>query len=167
MTLPESVRDAAGPVPLGEDLALDLFRRLLPDLQWVSLLTPAYSPPFALVREVTFYGAWTPDRRFIREYFITIETFTEGLESDVEGPLIHRAAENVLLRASLAHEPVLDGAGWLEAAELVEPARRVSDWASANGPVQFADLPQGWTRHISTHRLTVKRSDVGPHIYDY
>lgn len=161
------MRDAAGPVPLGEDVALDLLRRKLPEMHFVSLLTPAIDPPYALVREVTFYGEFSPDRRFIREYFITIETFTEGLESDVEGPLIHRAVEIELLRAALGHEPVVDGAGWLEEAALIEPARRVSDWASADGPVQFADLPQGWARHISTHRLTVKRADVGPHVYDY
>lgn len=167
MALSESILDAAGPVPLGEDVALDLLRRHLSGISFTSLLSPGTPPPFVLVREVTFYGGWTADRRFIREYFISIETFTEGLESDVEGPTIHRAVENTFLRAALGHEPVVGGAGWIEAAELVEPARRVSDWASAVGPVQLADLPQNWVRHISIHRLTLKRSDVGPNVYDY
>lgn len=148
-------------------MALDILRRKLPGMNFVSLLTPHVAPPYALVRETTFLGSFNTDRRFMREYFISIETFTEGLESDVDGPKIHRAVEDVLLRTALGHEPVMNGAGWIEAAELIEPAKRVSDWAASAGPVQFADLPAQWTRHISIHRLTLKRPGVGPNVYDY
>lgn len=165
--LPESVRDAAGEFPEGIDVGLDILRRRFPEMHFISLLSPGTAMPFTLVREVTFYGAWSVDSRFMREYFISIETFTEGLESDVDGPLIHRAAEDAFRRTALGHEAVVNNTGWIEGYELVEPARRVSDWASADGPVQMADLPAGMVRHMSIHRLSLKRSQVGPNVYDY
>lgn len=166
MSLPDSIVAEAEGVPAVEDLALDILGRRLPELQAVSLIEPRPNPPFVLVREVTFHGAWTADRRFIREYHISVESFTAGLESDVEGPIIHQAVENALTRSGLANDEVLDGLGWIAGTELVEPARRVADWASTDAPVQYADLPHGWARHISIHRITFKRANVGPHIYN-
>lgn len=167
MALPESVILASDGAPEGIDVALDILRRRLPGVDFITLLTPHVAPPFVLIREVGFEGSFTTDRRFRREYFISIETFTEGLESDVEAPKFHRAAEDAFTRVALGNEPVLDGAGWITGYETVEPSRRLYDWASATGPVQTADLPTNWTRHHSLHRIELKRSDVGPHLYDY
>lgn len=148
-------------------MALEILRTRLPGVRFISQISPHVAPPYVLVREVGFEGAFVADRRFKREYFISIETFTEGLESDVEAPLFHRAAEDAFTRVAYGNESVLDGAGWITRYELVEPARRLSDWASAAGPVQTADLPTNWTRHHSLHRIELKRSDVGPNVYDY
>jgi len=166
-SLPESVWRENVSIPQAEDLALDVLRRRLPGLTFTSLIEQEIPPPFVLVRAVSFYGAYTADTRFIRDYFISAESFTKGLESDVDGPPIHIAIENAFKRAALASDPVLDGAGWIEGAELVDPARRVADWANSEGPVQYADLPQGWARFISTHRIKFKRAVIGPHIYDH
>lgn len=167
MALPESITDSAGTVPEGIDVALEILNRRLPGFVFAGLIYPGLAPPFALVREAGFEGAWRADRRFVREFFISIETFTEGLESDVESPKIHRAAEDAFTRAFYGNEVLQDGAAWLVDYELAEPARRLYDWASATGPVQTADLPTNWTRWHSLHRIGIKRSDVGPNVYDY
>lgn len=166
MALPESITDATGNWPEGRLVALEVLRERYPDFLWTGLISPTNKPPFALVREVGFEGAWAQDRRFKREFFVSIETFTEGLESDVEAPQIHRAAEDAFTRAAFGNE-VVGGTAWLVDYELAEPARRLYDWASATGPVQTADLPGNWTRWHSLHRIEIKRSDIGPHVYDY
>lgn len=165
MALPDSILDATGDWPEGRLLALAVLRERFPEMRFAGLISPSLEPPFALVREVGFEGAWDQDSRFKREFFISIETFTEGLESDVDAPKIHRAAEDAFRRAALGNRFVLDA--WIVDYDLAEPPRRLYDWASATGPVQTADLPVNWMRWHSLHRIEIKRSDVGPHVYDY
>ena len=167
MALPDSILDATGDWPEGRLVALEILRSRFPEFRFVSLISPEHTPPWALVRETGFEGAVYEDRRFMREFFISIETFTEGLESDVDAPNVHRAAEDAFTRAALGNISVGGGTSWIVDYSLEEPARRLSDWASASGPVQTADLPTNWTRWHSLHRIAIKRSDVGPHVYDY
>lgn len=167
MALPESVLDEAWDVPLAEDIAVEVIRARLPGLEVTTLIEQDMPPPFVLVRSISFQGTWSSDPRFMRDYYISIESFTSGLESDVEGPQIHIAVEGALRRSGFANDVVLDGLGWIEEAELIEPARRVADWANSEGPVQYADLPEGWARFYSAHRIKIKRAHIGPHAYDY
>lgn len=167
MVLPSSIIAASGQAPEGRLVALEILRDRFPGFVFAGLISPSLDPPFALVRETGFEGSWAGDRRFKREFFISIETFTDGLESDVEAPQIHRAAEDAFTRAALANRSVSAGAAWVTDYELADPPRRLYDWASATGPVQTADLPVNWTRWFSLHRFDIKRSDVGPHVYDY
>lgn len=165
--LPDSVLAESGGVPQAEDIALELLRRRLPGLHVTSLIEQDQPMPFVLVRAVSFQGAWSADPRFVRDYYISADSFTSGLESDVEGPLIHLAIENVLRKAALAHDPVMIDRGWVEEMDLIEPARRVADWANSEGPVQYADLPQGTARFTSIYRLQIKRAEIGPHTYSH
>lgn len=165
--LPDSILAENVGVPQAEDVVVELIERRLPGIYVTTLIEQDTEPPYVMVRSVSFQGNWGADHRFMRDYYVSIETFTEGLESDFEAPQIHTAIENSFRRAAYANDVVLDGLGWVEETELIEPARRVSDWANSEGPVQYADLPQGWARFISTHRLKIKRSQMGPHKYEF
>lgn len=166
MAVPDSVAAATAFTLYGEDLAIDILGRRLPGLRVASLIEQDTRPPFVIARTATFLGLYGTDERFINDFYISVDVFTDGIDADYEGPQIIAAMTDAFLRSAHANDEVLDGLGWVTAADLVEPARRRADWANSEGPVQYADLPAGYARFTALYYVQVKRAHVGPHIYN-
>lgn len=148
-----------------EDAMLELFRRRIPDLNFTSLIEQDRPAPFVLIRKVAPNNVGLRDYRFLETYYFSVETFTDGLDADIDGPRIILAMRNALTRAALNHDPVLDGLGWIQAGRMVGDAMRRADYANSEGPVQYADLPQEWVRYTATFRVQIKRAHVGPNLF--
>lgn len=150
-----------------EDVVLELFRRRIPDLRFTSLIEQDRPAPFVLLRGVAPNNVGREDGRFIETFYFSAEVFTDGLDADADGPRILLAMRNALTRAALANDPVLDGLGWVQAGRVVGKPVRRADYANSEGPVQYADLPQEWVRYMATFRITIKRANVGPNIFNH
>lgn len=166
MALPPSILASAEHELIAEDVILELLRRRLPDMRFTSLIEQDRKPPFVLVRKALFGNQHRGDERFIDSFYFTAHVFAEGLDADAEAPVVLAAIGNELKKAALMHDEVLDGLGWVSSTRVVEQARRRSDYADSEGPVQFADLPQGWVRYTAIFHLQIKRAHVGPNIYN-
>lgn len=166
MALPESVLASSETAMVVEDVVLELFRRRLPGVRFTSKIEQDRPAPYVLLRAANFGNEWQADERFLESFYFSVETFTSGLEADVEGPLIIAAMNKQLKLAALSHDLVLDGLGWVQEGRLVQKPRRRADYANSEGPVQYADLPQDYARYMSTFYIQIKRADIGPNIHN-
>lgn len=84
--------------------------------------------------------------KYNRRRVLEIEAFTSGLEADADGAYLLEACEHALILAR-DEQWVVPGVGYLQAFQIMSPATRVADWATATSVVQYASLPKGWVRH--------------------
>lgn len=152
-TLPPSVLNAIGLEPI-EDIALHLLRARFPDLQVGSLISDDQTFPFMLVRRDGDWGAWSGDSRFLDAGQLSVHTFAAGIDSDVDAAKLGWAAE-VALRSAI--NVVVPGLGHLTKARMTSAPARKTDWATATGPVQYADLPTGVSRYETGFFLEMKK----------
>lgn len=165
--LPDSIIEAVKRCP-AEDYMLALLRKLHPDLTVLSLIPlrqdGSYAWPngidyFVLVRRAP---SLTPsrDERFIDTAGISLQVFAKDPEADSKCALISEGIRATLRDASLdpasTYIPGLGSMAWLDYSQ--EAVRR-TDWATATGPVQFADLPTGFMRYEARYTIGI-RPDV-------
>lgn len=155
--LPASILNKVAMHPV-EDLVLAILRDELPDLPVRSLIPLDTSdlPFFALVRRVPFVGAWNGDHRFIDHAAIAIHVFTNDPDGDEKGALISEAIRVALWDAS--HKQVMyPNLGYLLTMRMTTEPTRQTDWATATGPVQYANLPEGTFRYQTNYTLKIRR----------
>jgi hypothetical protein len=153
--LPQSVLDLVELSPV-EDILLTILRDGLPDVPIVSLIAEDPPPMFVLVRRLHGMGDWDGDPRFTDSGRFFIHTFTEDPDGDEKGALLSEAVRVVLRNAWLAHRNVPGRGSVINIKMLSEPSRK-TDWATASGPVQYADLPTGFWRYESTYQINVRK----------
>jgi hypothetical protein len=153
--LPQSVLDLVELSPV-EDILLTILRDGLPDIPVVSLIAEDPPPMFVLVRRLHGMGDWDGDPRFTDSGRFFIHTFTEDPDGDEKGALLSEAVRVVLRNAWLAHKNVPGRGSVINIKMLSEPSRK-TDWATASGPVQYADLPTGFWRYESTYQINVRK----------
>ena len=153
-TLPESVLRMVEYSPI-EDIVLAALRKRLPDVRVQSLYRENESTPLVLIRRDPEESNWSGDPHHLDTAYIDVEVLTEGLEADTDGALLGEAVR-VALRDTWLQRDIFPGLGhfvWVE--QTVAPHKR-SDWATATGPVQYADLPAGWSRYESSFYIEVR-----------
>jgi hypothetical protein len=153
--LPPSVLALVELSPI-EDILLTVLRAGLPDILVCSLIPKNPPSAFVLVRRMPGMGLWRGDSRFTDSGRFYIHAFTEDPDGDEKGALLSEAVRVVLRNAWLAHTVVPGRGSVIEIKMTSEPAR-VTDWATASGPVQFADLPSGFWRYESTYSIKVRK----------
>lgn len=163
--LPQSVFDLAELAPV-EDVLLAILREHLPEVNVTSTIPAAEDTdlfPLILARGASSsFGAVTREPRFIGRSAVTIHTFTQdpptpGLPGgDQQGAILSEAVRVIFRDVGLA-KPFIPGIGTILAITMTSPPRRVSDWATATGPVQYADLPAGVWRYETHYRLSYRR----------
>ncbi len=153
--MPQSIVDLVELSPV-EDVLIEVLRAGLPDVPVVSLI--AEDPPhlFVLVRRLHGMGDWRGDPRFTDSGRFFIHTFTEDPDGDEKGALLSEAVRVVLRDAWLNHANV-PGKGSVISIKMLNEPSRVNDWATASGPVQYADLPTGFWRYESIYQINVRK----------
>lgn len=137
-----------------EDVLLALLRPELPGIQVKTLIAQHQTFPLVLIRRLPTFGEWDGDARFTDTARVAIYTFCEDPDGDEDAALLGEACR-VVLRDSL--HKVIPGRGHLTRVQLNSAPRRVTDWATSTGPVQYADLPTGVHRYESIYDFDVRR----------
>jgi len=154
MALPSSITDLVE-IPPVEDLILPVLRARMPDMAFHALIEDAANMPFVLVRGGV-WGNWSGDERgFYQSTAFTVHTYTSGINGDQEGAQLSEAIRVTMRNAANAQHHVA-GVGYLTQARLQTEPRRVPDWATSSGPVQFADLPSEVWRYESLYRVSFR-----------
>lgn len=155
MALPQSVLDLVEFTPI-EDIVLAILRERIPDIPVGTLIAPHQDVPFVLVRRSPEFDRWRGDPRFLESVAVDIQVICSGIDSDDDAALLSEAVR-VALRDAADEKVVYPGLGSLHHHTQTISAHRRPDWATATGPVQYADLPTEHTRYESTHRLVVRK----------
>jgi hypothetical protein len=153
MALPAEVYALAEFSPL-EDLVLALLRDKFAQVPVRSLITDPTTMPIIVIRLGDGWGVWNGDPRFITTGQLMVDTFADGLNADQDAATLGEAVR-VALRDSI--NVVKPGLGHLTSVEPIHLPRRKADWATAIGPVQYADLPTGTVRYEADYDVAWRR----------
>ena len=153
MTLPNIVLSMVDFHPL-EDIVLELLRARFPSTIPVqSLIADRQMFPFILVRRADDWGRWDGDS-FVSSGTLAVHTFCEGLDADQDAALLGEAVRVALFDSI---NDVVPGKGHLTRIEPITFPRRMPDFATAVGPVQYADLPTGVVRYEARYDVSYRR----------
>ena len=159
--LPPEIKALAELSPV-EDLLLAILRDGLPGIQVKSLLADNQEFPLVLVRRLPSFGPWEGDTRFVDAAQVAIHTFCADPNGDEDAAILAEAVRVVMRDAWLDHK-VVPGRGHLTRVDMTSAPRRVSDWATASGPVQYADLPSGVWRYETLYQIEIRKPRVRPY----
>lgn len=152
--LPQSIHDLAE-FPALEDVGIAVLRPAL-ELPVRTLIPDQLDVfPFVLVRGNHTAMGWGGQERFVDRGVLAVHTFTDGPEADDDGARLSEAIR-VILREAAKRKVRIDDRNHLHRVTMTSRPRRVSDWATSQGPVQYADLPTGVQRYESLYRVTVR-----------
>lgn len=154
--VPQEIMDLAEMSPL-EDVALYILRQSIKTVPIYSLIPEAVqSDAFIVVRKSFPFGIWSGDPRFVDQTDLEVHVFARNPDGDARCAVISEAVRVVMHRAWMdnLHIP---GRGYVSRCEMVSEPARKTDWASSTGPVQYADLPEGFWRYETKYSLTIRR----------
>jgi hypothetical protein len=159
--LPPAIRALAELSPV-EDLLLAILRRGLPGIRVNSLIADDQQFPLVLVRRAPHLGQWEGDTRFLDQADVVVHTFCADPNGDEDAAILAEAVRVVLRDAWLSNTSV-PGRGHISRVEMTSAPRRATDWATATGPVQYADLPTGVWRYESAYRIAIRKPRTRPY----
>jgi hypothetical protein len=158
--LPDHIKGMAEMSPV-EDLLLAILRDGLPGIQVKSLIAAHQTFPLVLIRRTPTFGLWNGDTRFTDSAQIAVHTFCEDPDGDEDAAILSEAVR-VVLRDAWLSQKVVPGRGHFTKVELTSAPRRVTDWATSSGPVQYADLPTGVWRYESIYQIDIRKPRSRP-----
>lgn len=161
LDLPDEVLDRAE-FPPAEDFVVYALRRAMPSIPAFTLIPEDIPENFVLVRKDQPAGYFQTDERHTWWSWIAIHVYTADPDGDEKGALISEAIRVALRDAWLEHLEV-PGMGWFSKVRLTTEPARVTDWATAQGPVQYADLPTRYWRYESGYHIKLRRSLTHPY----
>lgn len=144
-----------------EDLLLDILREGLPGVHVNSLIAKTQKFPLVLARRLPQFGVWSGDPRFTDAADVVVQTFAEDPDGDQDAALLAEAVR-VVLRDAAIKQKVIPGKGHLKKVQMTSAPRRATDWATATGPVQYADLPTGVWRYETQFFISIRKSRTRP-----
>lgn len=152
--MPQSVLEKAEFAPV-EDVVLPILREALPGARIYSEVPADDVFPYAVVRNAPTERFWNGDDRFVDWATIFVHVFTENPDADRKAAIFSDAIRVALRDAWLNQTD--SGHGYICAYRMTNRPTRRSDWATAQGPVQYADLPTGTTRYEAMYALQIRR----------
>lgn len=155
VNLPASVLALVELSPI-EDVALVILKDGLVDIPSYSLIPETVPDDFIVVRRAHGYGLWKGDERFTDWARITVHVLTKDPDGDEKGALLSEAVR-VVMRNAWLNNKLIPGRGYVSRIEMRSEPSRVTDWATASGPVQFADLPTGYWRYETTYGISIRK----------
>ncbi|MET9642513.1 hypothetical protein ACIRD2_02700 [Streptomyces sp. NPDC093595] len=159
--IPDHIKAIAELSPV-EDLLLAVLRKGLPGIRVKSLVDQHETFPLVLVRRDPSFGAWDGDARFTDAARVVINCFAADPNGDEDSAILSEAVRVVLRDAWLNNE-VVPGRGHITRVDMNSSPRRASDWATATGPVQYADLPTGVWRYESIYDIRIRKPRKRPY----
>ncbi|GAA0967408.1 hypothetical protein [Actinocorallia libanotica] len=159
--LPPEIKALAELSPV-EDLMLAILRDGLPGIQVRSLIAADQHFPLVLVRRDPTFGEWEGDHRFLDSALIAVHCFCEDPDGDEDAAILSEAAR-VVIRDAWLSQKVVHGRGHITRLDVHTAPRRVTDWATATGPVQYADLPTGVWRYESKYQIEIRKPRTRPY----
>ncbi len=152
--LPESVVSMAEFAPV-EDVLLPILRQALPEVRIYSEVPEDDLFPYVIVRVAPTERWWSGDDRFVDWATVFVHVFAENPDGDRKAALLSEAVR-VALRDAWLNGTVTEHGHICGFRMTNRPSRR-ADWATAQGPVQYADLPTGVTRYETLYVLQIRR----------
>lgn len=152
-SLPPAILALAEMTPM-EDLVLHVLRAKLTDIPVQSLIADDQKFPMVLARRSGDWGEWKGDSRFLDSGQLSIHVFIDGIEADSDGAILSEAVR-VVLRDCV--NLVVPGKGHITKVRMQQAPTRKPDWATAVGPVQYADLPTGVVRFETVYQLEIRK----------
>lgn len=163
LDLPASVLAKVERSPV-EDMILYVLRDKLADVPVFTLIPEDPPDMFALVRKDDPIAPSRVDEHALGYADFFINVFATDPAGDIKAALISEAIR-VVLRDAWLDKLYVPQRGWIIRTRETSPATRVTDWATSSGPVQYADLPAGFTRYES--KFSVKwRRDINSSFTD-
>jgi len=152
--LPESALSKAEFAPV-EDVLLPLLRQALPGVRIYSEVPDGNLFPFVIVRVAPTERWWSGDDRFVDWATVFVHVFAGSPDGDRKAAILSEAVR-VALRDAYLNSTVTEH-GYISSFRMTNRPSRRSDWATAQGPVQYADLPAGVTRYEAMYVLNIRR----------
>ncbi|WP_412076902.1 hypothetical protein ACLF6K_17455 [Streptomyces xanthophaeus] len=159
--LPDHIKAMAELSPV-EDLLLAVLREGLPGIRVKSLVDLHEQFPLVLVRRDPTWGEWQGDTRFTDAARVVINCFVPDPNGDEEAAILSEAVR-VVLRNAWLNQKVYPRRGHIIRVDLNSAPRRATDWATATGPVQYADLPTGVWRYESIYDVQIRKPRTRPY----
>lgn len=152
--VPDSIKAIARMSPV-EDVVVPILRDGLPGIPVKTLIERNPDIPFILVRRINGPMNYGGDERFIDIATVAVHAFAEDPNGDEDAAWLAEAARVVLFNAWRDNVEV-PGRGRISHFQCNERPRRVSDWATSSGPVQYADLPTGVWRYEARYLIEIR-----------
>lgn len=165
--LPQSVLDLVEQPP-AEQFVLRILRDAMPDVSIMpripynalskdgTLILPA--DPLVVARKSgTTSMAYSPDPRFLGEALIEVQVLASDPDGERKAALVSEACRVALRNAWHPYPTEYPGLGSVTRIDMLGNPTRRPDWATAVGPVQYADLPAGAWRFETRYRLRYRR----------
>lgn len=145
-----------------EDVLIAVLSDALPDIDVVTQIRTDQTFPVILARRLPTFYFFNGDERFIEQADVAIHAFAVDPDGDRDASIISEAVRVALRDAWLGNwgSPNL---GWIKDFQTLSPARRLPDWATSSGPVQYADLPSNTWRYEGRYRLTIRKPRNHPY----
>ncbi|MEU5433822.1 hypothetical protein AB0G73_10635 [Streptomyces sp. NPDC020719] len=159
--LPDHIKALAELSPV-EDLLLTVLREGLPGIRVKSLIDQHEQFPLVLIRRDPSFGEWGGDTRFTDAAHVVINTFAPDPNGDEDAAILGEAVR-VVLRDAWLKNKVVPGRGHITRVDMNSSPRRASDWATATGPVQYADLPTGVWRYEAIYDVQIRKPRTRPY----
>ncbi|MFI5861812.1 hypothetical protein [Streptomyces sp. NPDC051546] len=159
--LPDHIKAMAELSPV-EDLLLAVLREGLPGVRVKSLVDLHEEFPLVLVRRDPTWGEWQGDTRFTDAARVVINCFVPDPNGDEEAAILSEAVR-VVLRNAWLNQKVYPRRGHIIRVDMNSAPRRATDWATATGPVQYADLPTGVWRYESIYDVHIRKPRTRPY----
>lgn len=144
-----------------EDVGLAVLRDAFPDVRVVSAIplnAEVENEFFILVRRASGWGQWDGDDRFVDEGSLSVQVFARDPDGDERAARVSEAVRVALRDAWRTGRPkYYPQVGSLIRVDVQTEPLRKTDWATSSGPVQYADLQDGWFRYEATYTLRVRR----------
>ncbi|MFE7124033.1 hypothetical protein [Streptomyces sp. NPDC057617] len=159
--VPDHIKALAELSPV-EDLLLSILRSRLPGIRVKSLVDQHEMFPLVLIRRDPSFGAWSGDTRFTDAARVVINCFAQDPDGDEDAAILSEAVR-VVLRDAWLNNVVVPGRGHITRVDMNSSPRRASDWATATGPVQYANLPTGVWRYESIYDIQIRKPRTRPY----
>jgi hypothetical protein len=159
--LPPEIKALAELSPV-EDLMLAILRDGLPGIQVNSLIAKDQTFPLVLVRRDPSFGNWQGDTRFLDAARVAVHAFCQDPDGDEDAAILSEAVR-VVIRDAWLSQKVVPSRGHITRVDLASAPRRVTDWATSTGPVQYADLPTGVWRYEATYDIEIRKPRTRPY----
>jgi hypothetical protein len=159
--IPDEIKALAELSPV-EDLILAILREGLPGIEVQSLIEDDEIFPLVTVRRDPSFGGNPSDPRFTDAASVVVMTFVSDPDGDEDSAILSEVVR-VLLRNAWLDQRVIPGRGHIIRIDMTSPPRRVADWATSSGPVQYADLPTGIWRYQATYSVEIRKPVIHPY----